>query len=80
MIPSPNNLPSLKNDNSATENAHVNKDNAVTTAVCQRHDVLHTHWINAKLFTNYFLVIKQKTVVSSSSTDYLNKYYIESGK
>ena len=80
VIPSPNDLPSLKNDKSETGTAHVNKDNAVTTVVCQRHDVPHTNWIDAKLFTNYYLVIKQKTVVSSSSTEYLNKYYIESGK
>ena len=76
VIPSQNDLSSLKNDQSATENAHVNKDNVV----CQRHDVPHTNWIDAKLFTNYYLVIKQKTVASSSSTEYLNKYYIESGK
>ena len=70
----------LKNDKSATENAHVNKDTAVTRVECQRHDVPHTNWIDAKLFTNYYLVITQKTVASSSNTEYLNKYYNESGK
>ena len=74
MIPSPNDLPSLKRDMST-----IGKP-ILTMVVCQRHNVLQRNWIDVKLFTDYYLVIIQKTAISSGSNEYLNKYNIESGE
>ena len=80
MIPSPNDLPSLKKDMPAIRKANVNKDSTLTMVICQRHDVLQRNWTDVKLFTDYYLVIIQKTAISSGSNEYLNKYNIESGE
>ena len=74
MIPSPNDLPSLKRDMSTIGNP------ILTMVVCQRHNVLQRNWIDVKLFTDFYLVIIQKTATNSGSNEYLNKYNIVSGE